>query len=155
MSIQELASEIRSSLSRLKAERSGLAGRIADMMGEWSNGLYPLTEIMKEYKIPYRNAHIIGKSEKGFLVGEGFSPGGERILYVFTGLYVYAVNAETDKRVDESDGGMIETSDFVKTADLEQIKSGFDYVRNLKETVLRDYSERNKSMRKFLDEIGG
>jgi hypothetical protein len=43
MSIQELASEIRSSLSRLKAERSGLAGRIADMMGEWSNGLYPLT----------------------------------------------------------------------------------------------------------------
>jgi len=147
MTIQEKADDIRASLGKLKTERAGLADRITSMIEKWNNSLNPITEIMKEYKLPYRNNGVEGESDRGFVVG-GETVGDDSLLYVFDGMFVYLTNADNGKTVGEP----ITTSEFVKSANLDHIKAGFEYVRNLKDTAVKGYCGHNKELKKFLDE---
>jgi len=149
VTVQEQAKELRAVLQMLKAERNVLADRATEVLEAWNNSLYPITEIMREYNIPFRNTLIVGESERGFVVGEAVDADNDRpLLYVYDGLCVHLVDALTDERID----GPISTAKYINEANLEHVKAGFEYVRKLKETAVKGYLEQNNVLKRFVEE---
>ena len=151
MNTSELAAELRASLNKLKAERSGLATQIADMVNRWAVELSPITTLMEEYGLPYGNTLITANSDRGYIIGEAFVENDVRILYIYNGLYVISIDESTGLMYGDIEKNIIELSEFVKTADLDCLYAGFDYVRNLKTTAVTQYAERNAALRGFVE----
>jgi len=150
MDIQDLTAEISASLSILNAKRVGLTERLSTMLNERYLALEPISKLMEKYQLPFRNDCFFGKTFKGFVLGESRLQGDQRHLYVYNGLYVCEIDAETDKRIGEK---TIEMDEFLKFANLKHIKAGFDYVADLKNTAIKHYASDNKELKKFLDEF--
>ena len=150
MSIQESADKLAAELGRLKTKRVDLSQRIADLMNSLSRELQPLRQVMAQFRIPYQNPLVEGESHKGFVLDETVI-NGKRALYVFMSDLgvVQQVCAETDEFITAIE---IEPVDFAETCDLDKIKAAFDYVRNLSESAIAFYRERNNAMAKFIDE---
>ena len=147
MNIKEAADDIRSTLGMLKRERAGLADRITEMLEQRYNSLSPIFEIMKAHEIPFRNSLVEGSSDIGLVIGEE-NIGDDRRLFVFDGLYVRMIDTKTGRIADDP----ISMADFIKTADLECVRAGFDYVHDLKGTAVKEYAERNRVLKGFLQE---
>ena len=154
MKIHKKADILRNKFSKARMARINIAQSLSQLFENWAAELEPLTLLMREFKLPYQNAFIEGQSFNGFIVGEKIEYVDEaeiRYIYVFDGCLLRLINLKTDCQDDDGALGIV---DFISNHDfnLDHIKAGFDYVRYLDISALREYRARNKELMRFLDD---
>jgi len=146
MTVKQSVEKMEKDLSGLRTQRVNLTTRAADLFFKWRSELYEMIEAMYKSGLPFLNPHVAGATRRGVLLGDGFMCD-KRVLYVYDVCVVRVVDPVTD----EYCAAEIEAAAFAETHDLDTAKAGFDSVRDMHITAIRQYHERNAAIKAFLD----
>ncbi|MFP3153119.1 hypothetical protein LQZ18_01550 [Lachnospiraceae bacterium ZAX-1] len=146
MTIQETADRLNKEFTELEDEREAVAHEVADLIIEWDVELEPIKAVMKRHGIPYGNKNFEGKTSRGIVIGRHSN---NCAVYILDGSFVRAVNTTDERYVDEERKNL---KMFASNHNLEDIKAGFDYVRNLKSMIAQDFVDRSNEIARFLKE---
>jgi hypothetical protein len=121
-----------------------LADQAAEMLIQEDGELAAVKQFMAKYGLPFENPRVSGRTSAGIIVGERYG----LPLVLQQGLVLEV--GKDGKVIGESAERL---SAFLKTADLEIVKAGFDYVRKARYVDNNHIAERNRQLRQFLNDF--
>ncbi|MDR3149549.1 MAG: hypothetical protein LBT88_06020 [Oscillospiraceae bacterium] len=149
MSIEDKAQNLDEMFCVMSNARRETAAEAEALLMKWDTELEPVKQVMKKHRILFRNAAVPYTGSYGSLQGIVIGSTAKiphRLIVLKTHLAV-PVNGETDKA---DDTGAIPLQTFLETADLETVKAGFDFVRNLDSDAVKDMAKRNEQLKEFV-----
>jgi hypothetical protein len=149
MDTKEIAEYVDETLTKLYKEQKQAIDDIEKLVLKWWEELFPIMEVMRKHRVHFENPEFgYGETLQGIPVAQtlGDSP----CLLVLQGNRVQYVDARTDE-VDKTKSLSLKT--YIKTADLKNLKTGFDFIRGIKARVDAE-EEYTRRLQGFLMENG-
>jgi hypothetical protein len=121
-----------------------LAEQAAEMIMREDSELTAIKQFMAKYGLPFKNPHVSAHTPEGIVVGErhGFPLVLRQGFVLETG--------RDGKLISESAESL---AAFLKAADLNTVKAGFDYVRKAQYVDSNHIAERNRQLQQFLSDF--
>jgi hypothetical protein len=150
ITVEQCANDVRSKLTRIREDREKNVNYIADRFCEWLTKLNPIITALYDLNVDFGNEALPGlKSPLGVLVGAENGYLLTMKLIAGDGFVLYTPpDAGKDDITFESEMFL---KDFILDYDLETAAAGFNFVREVKRTVIEVEHEKAKGLEAFAD----
>jgi hypothetical protein len=128
----------------MTSNQEKLVDQAAEMLIREDGELAAIKQFMAKYDLPFENPRVSEHTSEGIIVGERYG----LPLVLQQGLVLEV--GRDGKVICESAERL---SAFLKTADLETVKAGFDYVRKARYVDNNHIAERNRKLQQFLSDF--
>jgi hypothetical protein len=156
MSAKEIAEELDGTLTKHYSDQEEASSTIDKLIRETRDELFPIVEVLKKHGVSFgfgddivggATVPVAGKTTHGILVGKTIARDGSPRLLALSGDKVISIDERKDAVIDAE---AMTIRKFIRTANLEMVKLGFDFVRGAMYYVGDVEVEKTRQLRMFL-----